>query len=68
MEFHSNLNQQEEKAFDEEYNGIDTTSRQRSEIEPEEKGLKQWIMGWKQKIADEEDEAGISPSRSRLSN
>jgi hypothetical protein len=68
LDFHSNSDQQVEKVFDEEYKERDNFTRQKAEREPEERGFKQWIMGWRQKKVDEEDEAGISPSRSRSLN
>ena len=69
MDFHSNSNQQLEKVDDEEYKERDYATRQKAEEEPEERGFKQWIMGWKKKKVDEDGEARVdSPSRSRSSN
>jgi cation transport ATPase len=69
LDFHSNSNQQLEKVDDEEYKERDYATRQQAEEEPEERGFKQWIMGWKKKKVDEDGEARVdSPSRSRSSN
>jgi cation transport ATPase len=73
LDFHSNSNQQLEKVDDEEYKERDYATRHKAEEEeeeePEERGFKQWIMGWKKKKVDEDGEARVdSLSRSRSSN
>ncbi|MBT2738767.1 hypothetical protein [Bacillus sp. ISL-7] len=66
MDFHSNSNQQLENVDDEEYKERDYATRQKAEEEPEERGFKQWIMGWNKKKVDADGEARVdSPSRSR---